>query len=930
MNTNVRLDPDGFVLRLGLMSASVVLFNVGLTFWASGQPLVYPISLWLSFIVWACGAVVGILAFTTHLNRRWTWVILAAFLMMLVQTGCIESLRYTPLSVSRTDNEMIAKFAVEALKKGQNPYTWNFSDITRVYRAQDINLTPFLDGSYQYRLTYPALPTLALLALDAIGIDQPRVLGFIFYIVLVCLIFLSAPPRIRPVILLPVFLLKDITPAIMNGTLDVVWSVLLIGVILTWKRPVLSAILFGLACAFRQQPWFVAPFLLIYLWNQPENIGERWHRVARFVGISVGVFLVINLPFILWDFRAWMLGAFEPSYALFNVYSHGLGALSQFGITTLPREFFTILQVSFLILALFIHWRHPRMIGQAFWIFPAIFFWFYYRGLANYWIFWLPPLLVASIRWLDFHQPSIRPVHRQWKLTAIVATAILLNLILGVFILSREPLISVQYTLPLETNLGGTSVNQLRLRVANRSSQIFEPRFSAQRDPGIQALPWIILSGPDRLGPGESAEYVVSANNLPLKSIPLDRGGQIVVSDAGGNYSLRTVLSLPTGMNDNEPDLIANRDFRFWTQNGFNSAPVNWTLNIREGVNTLLSLQEIEGRSALKVETNRVAGVDPQFATRVTQYITFPYNFDIWVYPTSHSTNPREVVYGVELDDGEHQLWVLFGDTDESGSLESKNQRYIFVRSALNTWSKHHIDVEGMYHRFEWQFPEFSIRENSGLRYPARQVKFSLITNAANSVNATWFFGAIEQDSRYVGPSTAVEEAIKYPDQYYVNLGDQYRLQKNFELAQNAYLKAQIYNKSNAESYAGLGLTKLGTQDHNGAIEAFQTALKLGFRRPGHMHQRIGQAQYESGNYVEARKAFQEAARFAENTTLYSNTDRGVILNGLGWTLLQGRQCDEAIAYFEAASLYNLTSWGEFPGPRRGIEQCQSLNSGTR
>jgi uncharacterized membrane protein len=38
--------------------------------------------------------------------------------------------------------------------------------------------------------------------------------------------------------------------------------------VLVWQRPTLRAVLFGLACAYRQQPWLVAPFLLICIWNE--------------------------------------------------------------------------------------------------------------------------------------------------------------------------------------------------------------------------------------------------------------------------------------------------------------------------------------------------------------------------------------------------------------------------------------------------------------------------------------------------------------------------------------------------------------------------------------------------------------------------------------------------------------------------------------
>ena len=139
----------------------------------------------------------------------------------------------------------------------------------------------------------------------------------------------------------------------------------------------------------------MAPFLLIHLWNEQADQGGRRAPILYFIGVSLGTFLVINLPFLVWDARGWVLAVFEHTYAAFNVTSQGLGAVSQYGLLSLPRSFFTFLQLSLLGLMITVHWRHSRWVGMSFWIFPAIFFWAFYRSLANYWLYWIPPLLVA-------------------------------------------------------------------------------------------------------------------------------------------------------------------------------------------------------------------------------------------------------------------------------------------------------------------------------------------------------------------------------------------------------------------------------------------------------------------------------------------------------------------------------------------------------
>src|SRR5262249_25603163 len=155
-------------LRIGLLAAGLVFFNVAASLWSTGQIVIYPINLGLSIVVWVAGAGTTVLAFVRPLDRRWSWLILASALTLTFQAAYLGYQNYNPYNTFRPDNEMIAKYAVEALKHGQDPYSWNFGDLTRVYWNAGTLLTPFLDGSDQNRVTYPALPTLLLWGFDAL------------------------------------------------------------------------------------------------------------------------------------------------------------------------------------------------------------------------------------------------------------------------------------------------------------------------------------------------------------------------------------------------------------------------------------------------------------------------------------------------------------------------------------------------------------------------------------------------------------------------------------------------------------------------------------------------------------------------------------------------------------------------------------------
>lgn len=904
---------EKWTVRIGFLGTGMVLFNVALDLWAQGQPDRHPLVLGMSFLAWAMGIGLMIYAMLANTKSRPVWVLLVALLFAQFGYAYLLGSDYAPLTGTHTDNEMVAQYAAEALQRGENPYDWDYSDMLRVFRDRGLNVTPFLDGAFQHRLTYPALPTLLLAGLDYVGVGQPRTLSLIAQVVLLALLFLGAPAALRPVVLLPVFLIKDAVFLSLTGVQDIVWSTLLVGVILAWKRPVWRALLFGLACAYRQQPWFATPFLLILLWNEPGAPRDRWRRVAQFGTISLGTFALINLPFVLWNPRAWWLGTFEPAFAAFNVYSHGLGALSQFGLVPFPRPFYTALQISVYLIALAVHWRHPRSVGEAFWLFPAVFFWLYYRGLASYWIYWIPPLLLAVLRRLQ-DEPSLEaggadpaPSCRRWRQTIVLGGALLLpSLVWGAILFSRRPALSATYSPPLEVSDHGQSlVDRMTVTVSNSGGEVLAPRFAVQRDPGVQALPWTIESGPALLLAGQSADYVISAR-IPGRAFPVEHGGQIVVTHAGSDYWRRVVQEVPPDRTFIQPDMIVNPKYQFWSHSV--DTPTEWSLSAANGGEAAARIEPIGGRTALEVRLAGGSGRDRPAEARLTQTITLA-EFSISVYRTEPVHEPLEGAVGLELDDGQYRLWVLFGDSEEYGLL-NENHGYVYLPAPLKMWSEHTIRPQELYHLFGWPLPPMTPRHRNGLVYPARQAQLSLLVASRSAQGSRGVFGPIEQEA----PShdLFLDMALSHPDTYYASVGDEYREQRNYELAQDAYLEALARNAANPQASFGLGEARFWLEDWHGALEAFEVSLQRDYPRPSLSHRGMGWSYYNLGRYEEAKQAFERAALL----------DPGLAdaHNGLGWSLLQMGRCDEALVAFERAQ----TLAPDFPDPQLGIAECKS------
>jgi tetratricopeptide (TPR) repeat protein len=205
-------------------------------------------------------------------------------------------------------------------------------------------------------------------------------------------------------------------------------------------------------------------------------------------------------------------------------------------------------------------------------------------------------------------------------------------------------------------------------------------------------------------------------------------------------------------------------------------------------------LDSIDDRTALVFP-------DQNGISLLSQTVTFPDSFSIWVRPVALPSDEVDQVYGLQFDDAEHRLRVLFGDRQGIEQLE-ENTAVVYVRAPLDQWSKQTIDPAELYGRFGWELPPYSIRSRQGLEFAARQITIRLIVSGMHVSHA---FGPIEQDPGFGSGRALVEEAIAHPDDYYVNMGDEYCRQRNIDLARGAYQRALDYNPDNALARARLG-----------------------------------------------------------------------------------------------------------------------------
>jgi uncharacterized membrane protein len=239
------------------------------------------------------------------------------------------------------------------------------------------------------------------------GLRDMRWVLALFEVAVVLTLYLKGPQRLRPMLLLPLFAGSDLMINFTAASVsDALWVLPLLFAAFYLEKPLTSGLFYGLACAMKQTPWLLAPFLLIYM-MRAEDVRElrgRLLRTAKFVVATIAVFLVINLPFMIMNLTAWFRNVLTPMAEDLVIQSQGLSGLTEVGLLPVGKSFYTLLTVAVFVVLIVNYYVYFDKLRYILWIFPGIILWFSYRALTNYIIYWTPLMLASMILWYRAEQ----------------------------------------------------------------------------------------------------------------------------------------------------------------------------------------------------------------------------------------------------------------------------------------------------------------------------------------------------------------------------------------------------------------------------------------------------------------------------------------------------------------------------------------------
>lgn len=383
-----------------MLFAAGFIFAEGLQNWIRGEIETHPAVVFLLLVSYALAFVLFILA--TLNDKRILKMRDLAFFSLILTTAIswyvVTQIEH-PASY-QTDALAFVHYSAILLSKGINPYPQNLQSALTMFSVspQFITLTP--NGNLVTTLDYPALQVIAFLPAAWAGLRDARIIIYLFELATLAIIYIWSPKELRPLALIPLFAGSDLAINFSAGSIaDFIWLLPMVLMLVWMDFPLVAGAMFGLACAVKQTPWLLAPFLVVWFLRSIPNLSlrSRLIRVALFASASLVAFLIPNLWFMTQDLGAWYSGVFTPAFGNLVVLSQGLSLITLANGVPLPPAFYLTIVAIVAVTVLVEYYLYFEKLAYTLWAFPAIILWFSYRGLQNYFIFWTPLLVMSAV-----------------------------------------------------------------------------------------------------------------------------------------------------------------------------------------------------------------------------------------------------------------------------------------------------------------------------------------------------------------------------------------------------------------------------------------------------------------------------------------------------------------------------------------------------
>lgn len=710
------------------LGATAVLFGTGYAIWQNVAENLHWVALLFSLACYIGGFVVAFYGLTGSPEASRAAIIAVYFAFV----AYAASVLFFKVEYYDSDAMLFNSYSAQLLLQGVDPYTQSLEPGYRIFGVPEGEVTPTLSGGAIYALSYPALSFLVYVPFLWYGVSNLLWVDVFAHLAILTLLIRYAPQPLKPLAPMMLFLDPSYFNYTIGGVTDVLWIPFAMLAAIYWRRnALLVALWLGIACSFKQTPWLILPFALVY-WTYAAIDRKNVRLVAYPCAVAAGVFLAPNLPFILWHPTNWLAGVLTPLSGQLVMFGSGLVQLQTAGIV--PFSASVLSRVSFAVVVILVcsYALFPRRLSFLPFIAPGIAYFFAPRSLENYFMYW--PIVLATyvfVNWSADREEATQEQVGRRRLAAVAALAAV-ALVSGIAATIRTPRTVAIHVEHAWVSPVTDQASRIAIGVTNLTSTPKRMRFSLfQQGDGVAYSLW----APKKqvtIPAGASGHYLIDAP-YPEAEGEVDASNALQVV---GIQNDRRELYSPAVRLGDIPPKIQNAWFAHWSAQPF-SYPVSWNFSAADFAAGKLSHARVGGREAVRL---RVApGSQPWTVTVIGQITDArPAKFRFELYPERDYAGGSDpsVFFGAELRDvlGHQFLYTIDSNLKWPQRYVSANRVMWVMPGRLRRWNVVEVDLR-------------DLRDRYGL---ALSPNATLLVDAVAAVHGsqtgtlTGFFGGIE------------------------------------------------------------------------------------------------------------------------------------------------------------------------------------------
>lgn len=687
------VDAD-LLAAVGCLFAAVILFGAGYAIWENIAENLHFVALASSLACYAAAFAVACMGLSRSEHAR------TAAIAGIIFAFCAQSSNYLFFKVPYYDSDALLfnAYSAQLLTEGIDPYTRSMEPGYRIFGVPEGEATPTVNGGTVFALSYPALSFLVYVPFILLGVSNLLWVNVLGHLAILLILIAASPPKLRPIAPIVLCLDPSYFEYTVGGVTDVLWVPFAMLAAMAWnRRPIAAAAALGAACSFKQTPWLLIPFALVF-WFTAARDERRPRALLAPASALAATFVLINLPFIVWHPADWARGVLTPVSGQLVLFGSGIVQLISSGLISAAPLSLSVLSLGVLAVLLVAYALAPRRLAFLPFIAPAISYFFAPRSLQNYFMYW-PAVLLAYV-FANFAYDRERAKIEAFSRTQLRGAASALGvLVLAAAVAAAHPhrQISVR-VLHAWVDPATNGVQRLNLLVRNDIATPQRVHFNVtEQGDGYDYVQW--LPKRRQLLPPYSERRITIWAPSPETEADLDATTAVQAVAVDG----RKQEYSPAVTFGDAPPKLQNATFATWSYSS-PAYPVGWNFDVSDVHRGRIAFATIGGRRAVELRLPPEA-LSRWRATMVAQLTDArSATLCFWLYPRGDYRGgavPQQM-FGAELRDVlGHEVFVTIDSHRRKAVYYTSHSRVIVVvPGRLGRWNPVTVDLARLHRRY--------------------------------------------------------------------------------------------------------------------------------------------------------------------------------------------------------------------------------------